>query len=147
MRGLDRVQIITRRQGDELVVTTEFPRNGAGTVCDVEAARRCLEAGATFLTSPGLNIELVEFALKNNVVVFPGALTPSEILAAWKAGADFVKVFPCSVLGGAKYIAALRSPFPGVPLIAAGGGAGAGYKGGATTASGAAIALRPARGV
>jgi 2-dehydro-3-deoxyphosphogluconate aldolase/(4S)-4-hydroxy-2-oxoglutarate aldolase len=62
----------------------------------------------------------VEFAVKNDVVVFPGALTPSEIMAAWKAGADFVKVFPCSVLGGASYIKALKSPFPKIPLIASG---------------------------
>jgi 2-dehydro-3-deoxyphosphogluconate aldolase / (4S)-4-hydroxy-2-oxoglutarate aldolase len=63
----------------------------------------------------------VEFAVKQDVVVFPGALTPSEIMAAWKAGADFVKVFPCSFLGGASYIRALKSPFPQIPLIASGG--------------------------
>lgn len=94
---------------------------GAGTIVDMETAVRCLDAGAKFLTSPGLDIQLVEFALKHNVVVFPGALTPSEIMAAWKAGSDFVKVFPCSLLGGPSYIKALKSPFPDIPLIASGG--------------------------
>jgi 2-dehydro-3-deoxyphosphogluconate aldolase/(4S)-4-hydroxy-2-oxoglutarate aldolase len=102
------------RSNSELVV-------GAGTLFDVETASRCLDAGATFLTSPGLNLEIVEFALKKEVVVFPGALTPSEIMAAWKAGADFVKVFPCSAMGGPAYIKALKRPFPHVPLIASGG--------------------------
>jgi len=94
---------------------------GAGTVSDVESARRCVDAGAAFLTSPGLNLQIVEFALNNKIVVFPGALTPSEIMAAWNAGADFVKVFPCSALGGPGYIKILKSPFPTVPLIASGG--------------------------
>src|ERR1022692_4112622 len=74
-----------------------------------------------FLSSPGIDLEVVEFAVKQNVVVIPGALTPSEIMAAWKAGSDFVKVFPCSVLGGASYIRALKSPFPNIPLIVSGG--------------------------
>jgi 2-dehydro-3-deoxyphosphogluconate aldolase / (4S)-4-hydroxy-2-oxoglutarate aldolase len=102
------------RSSSELVV-------GAGTLSGVETASRCLDAGAMFLTSPGLDLEIVEFALKKKVVVFPGAMTPSEIMAAWKAGADFVKVFPCAPLGGPAYIKALKRPFPTVPLIASGG--------------------------
>jgi 2-dehydro-3-deoxyphosphogluconate aldolase/(4S)-4-hydroxy-2-oxoglutarate aldolase len=108
-------------------VIAELARNkpdlivGAGTVGDVETARRCLDAGAKFLTSPGLDLDIVAFAVKNDVVIFPGALTPSEIMAAWKAGSDFVKVFPCSLLGGVSYINALQSPFPNIPLIASGG--------------------------
>jgi 2-dehydro-3-deoxyphosphogluconate aldolase/(4S)-4-hydroxy-2-oxoglutarate aldolase len=94
---------------------------GAGTLCDVETAVRCLDAGAGFLTSPGLDLEIVEFALKQGVAVLPGALTPSEVMAAWKAGADFVKVFPCSQVGGPDYIRTLKAPFPQIPLIAAGG--------------------------
>ena len=94
---------------------------GAGTVFDVETAHRCLDAGAKFLTSTGLDIQIVEFALKHDVVVLPGALTPTEIMAAWKAGSDFVKVFPCSLLGGPTYIKALKSPFPDMRLIASGG--------------------------
>lgn len=94
---------------------------GAGTVLDLVTARRCLDAGAHFLTSPGLDLEIVEFAKHQNVAVLPGALTPTEVIAAWKAGADFVKVFPCSQLGGDRYIKVLKTPLPQVPLIAAGG--------------------------
>jgi 2-dehydro-3-deoxyphosphogluconate aldolase / (4S)-4-hydroxy-2-oxoglutarate aldolase len=94
---------------------------GAGTVLNVETARQCLDAGAKFLTSPGLVLKVVEFAHKHDVVVFPGALTPTEVIAAWDAGADFVKIFPCTQAGGAGYIRALRVPLPQVPLIAAGG--------------------------
>jgi 2-dehydro-3-deoxyphosphogluconate aldolase/(4S)-4-hydroxy-2-oxoglutarate aldolase len=94
---------------------------GAGTVLDTETARRCLDAGAQFLTSPGYVPEVVEFALKNDVVVFPGALTPSEVIAAWKAGSDFVKIFPCEQVGGYHYIRTLKVPLPHVPLIASGG--------------------------
>lgn len=102
------------RNGPELIV-------GAGTVWDVETARRCLDAGAKFLTTTGLDLKTVEFAAHENVVIFPGALTPTEVMMAWKAGVDFVKVFPCSQLGGAPYIKALKAPFPQVPLIASGG--------------------------
>ena len=94
---------------------------GAGTLFDTETAKRCLDAGATFLTSPGLDLGLVEFAHKQNVVVLAGALTPTEVTMAWKAGSDFVKVFPCSQVGGDTYIKALKRPFPQVRLIAAGG--------------------------
>ena len=94
---------------------------GAGTIFDVETACRCLDAGASFLTSPGLDLEIVEFALKRGVAILPGALTPSEVMAAWKAGADLVKVFPCSANGGPDYIRALKAPFPHIPLIASGG--------------------------
>ena len=94
---------------------------GAGTLFDKEAASRCLDAGAKFLTSPGLDLQLVEFALKKEMVVLAGALTPTEVTTAWKAGADFVKIFPCAQVGGEKYIKALKGPFRHVPLIAAGG--------------------------
>ena len=94
---------------------------GAGTVLDTETARRCLEAGAVFLTSTGLVPEVVEFALKNDVAVFPGAMTPTDLIAGWKMGADFVKIYPCGPLGGPSYIRALKLPFPQVPLIATGG--------------------------
>jgi 2-dehydro-3-deoxyphosphogluconate aldolase/(4S)-4-hydroxy-2-oxoglutarate aldolase len=94
---------------------------GAGTIFDTETARRCLDAGAKFLTSPGLDAQLVEFAIKKEIVVLAGALTPTEVTMAWKAGADFVKIFPCSQVGGGNYIKALKGPFRHVPLIAAGG--------------------------
>ena|SRR5579872_387262 len=94
---------------------------GAGTIFDKETASRCLDAGARFLTSPGLDLQLVEFALSKDVVVLAGALTPTEVTMGWQAGADFVKIFPCSQVGGDKYIKALKGPFRHVPLIAAGG--------------------------
>jgi 2-dehydro-3-deoxyphosphogluconate aldolase/(4S)-4-hydroxy-2-oxoglutarate aldolase len=94
---------------------------GAGTVLDTETARRCLDAGASFLTAPEFYPEIVQFAAKQNVPVMPGALTPTEVAAAWRAGADFVKVFPCSLVGGEKYIKALHTALPQIPLIAAGG--------------------------
>jgi 2-dehydro-3-deoxyphosphogluconate aldolase/(4S)-4-hydroxy-2-oxoglutarate aldolase len=94
---------------------------GAGTVLDADAARRCVDAGARFLTSPGLVPDVIEFALQRDVVIIPGALTPSEVIAAWTVGVDFVKIFPCAPVGGDKYIRALKVPLPQVPLIASGG--------------------------
>jgi 2-dehydro-3-deoxyphosphogluconate aldolase/(4S)-4-hydroxy-2-oxoglutarate aldolase len=94
---------------------------GAGTVLDTETARRCVDAGARFLSSPGFVPEVVEFALKNDAVVFPGALTPTEAITAWKAGSDFVKIFPCAQVGGYVYIRTLKVPLPQIKLIASGG--------------------------
>lgn len=94
---------------------------GAGSILDVETARRCLDAGAHFLTTEGLDLEIVEFAVKQHVVIFPGTLTPTEVIIAWKAGSDFVKVVPCAQVGGDSYIRALKAPLPQVQLIAAGG--------------------------
>src|SRR5215468_6188720 len=94
---------------------------GAGTVLDAEAARRCVDAGAQFLVSPGLNLPTVEFAAKSGILMLAGALTPTEVITAWSAGSDFVKVFPCGQVGGAKYIKALKGPLPQVPLVPTGG--------------------------
>src|SRR2546430_1998726 len=94
---------------------------GAGTVLDAETARRCVDAGAEFLVSPALNPETIEFAVKENILIMAGALTPTEIVKAWKAGADFVKVFPCGQVGGAKYIKAIKGPLPQIPLVPTGG--------------------------
>jgi 2-dehydro-3-deoxyphosphogluconate aldolase/(4S)-4-hydroxy-2-oxoglutarate aldolase len=94
---------------------------GAGTVLDLSWARRCVDAGALFLTSPGFDPKIVEFAAHEGIVVFPGALTPTEVMNAAKAGADFIKIFPCSQVGGPGYIKALKASFPDLPLIAAGG--------------------------
>lgn len=94
---------------------------GAGTVLDEEAARRCIDAGARFITSPGFIPEVVAYAKQADVVVFPGALTPSEIIAAWKAGGDFVKIFPAAAEGGPGYVRALKVPLPQIPLIVTGG--------------------------
>src|SRR5437667_445829 len=94
---------------------------GAGTLLDLDTARRCVDAGVQFLTSPGLDLEIVEFAAKERLTMMAGALTPTEVITAWKAGSDLVKVFPCAQVGGDSYIRALKGPLPQVPLIAAGG--------------------------
>jgi 2-dehydro-3-deoxyphosphogluconate aldolase / (4S)-4-hydroxy-2-oxoglutarate aldolase len=94
---------------------------GAGTVLDPETGRAALLAGAQFLVSPTLNFDLVNLAHRYSAVVIPGAMTPSEILAAWNAGADLVKVFPAGQLGGPDYIRAIKGPLPQVLLMPAGG--------------------------
>jgi 2-dehydro-3-deoxyphosphogluconate aldolase/(4S)-4-hydroxy-2-oxoglutarate aldolase len=124
--GIPIVEITTTIPG-AVDVIADLARNlphvivGAGTILDAETARACLNAGAHFLTSPGLDPEIVQFARKENVLMMAGALTPTEIVAAYKAGSDFVKVFPCAQVGGDSYIKALKAPFPQIPLIAAGG--------------------------
>lgn len=94
---------------------------GAGTVLDPETALRCIDAGAGFITSPSLKPAVVELAERRNVIVIPGALTPTEVETAWESGCEFVKVFPCSALGGPAYIRSLKKPFAAVRMIAAGG--------------------------
>lgn len=94
---------------------------GAGTVLDIKTARQCADVGASFITAPGFDPAIVEFAAKENLAVLPGALTPTEIVTAWQAGADFVKVFPCAQVGGEKYVKAIHRALPQIPLIAAGG--------------------------
>lgn len=94
---------------------------GAGTVLDVETARKCVDAGAHFLTAPGFDCDIISFAAKNDIASLPGALTPTEVVTAWRAGADFVKVFPCAPVGGDVYVRALARSLPQIPLIAAGG--------------------------
>lgn len=94
---------------------------GAGTVLDEDHARRALDAGARFMTSPGLIPGVVACARRAGVCVFPGALTPTEVIAAWQAGADLVKIFPAGAAGGPNYIRALQSPLPQIPLIVTGG--------------------------
>jgi len=106
-------ELVKSGSGDVLV--------GAGTVVNEEAARRCLDAGAQFLVSPGLNLSMIELAKRETKVVMAGALTPTEIMAAWEVGADFVKIFPCGQLGGAKYIKALKGPFPQISFVPTGG--------------------------
>jgi len=94
---------------------------GAGGVMDAMSAQQSLDAGAQFLTSDGLHLELVQFAAQQNVVIFPGALTPTEVITAWNERVDFVKVVPCGQIGGETYIRSLHRMFPHLPLIAAGG--------------------------
>jgi 2-dehydro-3-deoxyphosphogluconate aldolase / (4S)-4-hydroxy-2-oxoglutarate aldolase len=94
---------------------------GAGTVLDPETARICMLAGADFFVTPSLRLSTIEMAKRYSKVICPGALTPTEVLAAWEAGADAVKVFPCGNVGGAKYIKALKGPFPHIEMVPTGG--------------------------
>lgn len=108
------LEALADRYGDRVIL-------GAGTVLDPETARICMLAGAQFFVTPSLNVRTIEMAKRYSKPVFPGALTPTEILAAWQAGGDAVKVFPCNALGGAKYIRALKGPFPQIELVPTGG--------------------------
>jgi 2-dehydro-3-deoxyphosphogluconate aldolase/(4S)-4-hydroxy-2-oxoglutarate aldolase len=94
---------------------------GAGTVLDAATAERCIDAGAEFIVSPGFDFETVKFAKRAGKLMMAGALTPTEVIAAWKAGSDFVKIFPCGTIGGAKYIKALKAPLPQIPMVPTGG--------------------------
>jgi 2-dehydro-3-deoxyphosphogluconate aldolase/(4S)-4-hydroxy-2-oxoglutarate aldolase len=108
------IEDVARRVGSQALV-------GAGTVLDAETARACILAGARFVVSPALNLDTIACCRRYGVAVLPGALTPTEVVAAWQAGADMVKVFPCSALGGASYIKALKAPLPQVDLVPTGG--------------------------
>ncbi len=94
---------------------------GAGTVLDAETARAVILAGAEFIVTPSLKTPTIEVCKRYSKVVIPGALTPTEVVTAWEAGADFVKVFPCDNVGGPKYIKALKGPFPQIEMIPTGG--------------------------
>jgi 2-dehydro-3-deoxyphosphogluconate aldolase / (4S)-4-hydroxy-2-oxoglutarate aldolase len=94
---------------------------GAGTVLNAEQARRCVDEGAQFIVSPATDLATIRFCRQAGVAVMPGALTPTEIVAAWQAGADVVKVFPVGSVGGARYLASVRAPLPDVPLLPSGG--------------------------
>jgi 2-dehydro-3-deoxyphosphogluconate aldolase/(4S)-4-hydroxy-2-oxoglutarate aldolase len=111
------IEVITqlaKSMGNDLLI-------GAGTVLDAEAAARCIDAGAEFLVSPGFDLATVQFAKQQGKLIMAGALTPTEVITAWKAGSDFVKIFPCGTVGGAKYIKALKAPLPQVPMVPTGG--------------------------
>jgi 2-dehydro-3-deoxyphosphogluconate aldolase/(4S)-4-hydroxy-2-oxoglutarate aldolase len=108
------IEEVGKRFGNEVTV-------GAGTVLDAETARACILAGAQFIVSPTLNLNTIEVCRRYSIAVVPGALTPTEVLTAWQAGADTVKVFPCNAVGGASYLKALKGPFPQVELIPTGG--------------------------
>jgi len=108
------IEELVKRFGDGATV-------GAGTVLDPETARACIDAGAHFIVSPALNLETIAFCRERNVTVMPGALTPTEIVQAWDAGADLVKVFPAGALGGASYIKSLKAPLPQIELVPTGG--------------------------
>ncbi len=94
---------------------------GAGTVLDPETARACILAGAQFIVSPALNLATIEMSRRYSIASMAGALTPTEVVTAWQAGADVVKIFPCGAVGGASYIKALKAPFPHIELMPTGG--------------------------
>ena len=94
---------------------------GAGTVLDPETATACISAGAKFVVSPALNLETIACCRRHDVAVMPGALTPTEVVQAWNAGADFVKVFPAGSVGGPSYLRALNAPLPQIELVPTGG--------------------------
>jgi 2-dehydro-3-deoxyphosphogluconate aldolase/(4S)-4-hydroxy-2-oxoglutarate aldolase len=108
------IRALVERFGDRALV-------GAGTVLDAAGAEACIDAGAAFVVSPGFDAAMVAAARARNTVVMPGALTPTEVITAWKAGADVVKIFPASAAGGAPYLRALRGPLPQVKLMPTGG--------------------------
>ena len=112
--ALDAITQLVKNLGSEVLV-------GAGTVLDAQAARQCFDAGAQFLVSPGLDLGTIKAATEAGKLMMAGALTPTEVIAAWKGGADFVKVFPASAVGGASYLKALRGPLPQVQLVPTGG--------------------------
>jgi len=94
---------------------------GAGTVLDAGTAQQCLDAGAQFLVSPGFDADTVALAKQTDTLIMAGALTPTEVITAWKAGSDFVKIFPCGNVGGAAYIKALKAALPQIPMVPTGG--------------------------
>ena len=112
--AIDVIRELARSAGSEILI-------GAGTVLNAADARRCLDAGAQFLVSPGFNRATVELSVRESTLIMAGALTPTEIIEAWTAGSDLVKVFPCGQVGGAKYIKALQGPLPQIPLVPTGG--------------------------
>jgi 2-dehydro-3-deoxyphosphogluconate aldolase/(4S)-4-hydroxy-2-oxoglutarate aldolase len=112
--AIDVIKELTQKYKDEIIM-------GAGTVLDPETGRAALLAGAQFIVSPTLNLDLIQLAHRYSAVVIPGAMTPTEILTAWNAGADMVKVFPSAQLGGPEYIKALRGPLPQILLVPTGG--------------------------
>src|SRR5947209_654650 len=111
LRALEKV---ADQFGDSIIL-------GAGTVLDPETARACMLAGAQFFVTPSLNLNTIAMAKRYSKVIMPGALTPTEVLTAWEAGGDAIKIFPCSAVGGAKYIKALRAPFPHIEMVPTGG--------------------------
>ena len=112
--AIDAIAQLAKTAGSDLLI-------GAGTVLDADTAQRCIDAGAQFLVSPGFDMPTVKFANSSGILMMAGGLTPTEIITAWRAGSDLVKVFPCGTVGGAKYIKALKAPLPNIPMVPTGG--------------------------
>ncbi len=112
--AVDLIKELKKQFGEELLL-------GSGTVTTAEQAQATIDAGAEFVVSPSLHPEVIAATKKNGKVSCPGALTPTEAITAWNAGADYVKIFPCSAVGGASYLKALLAPFPHLKVIPTGG--------------------------
>jgi 2-dehydro-3-deoxyphosphogluconate aldolase / (4S)-4-hydroxy-2-oxoglutarate aldolase len=112
--ALDTISQLVKSMGQDVLI-------GAGTVLDAETAQACIEAGAEFVVSPGFDLATVKLANKAGKLMMAGALTPSEVIAAWRAGSDFVKIFPCGAVGGPNYIKALKAPLPQIAMVPTGG--------------------------
>src|SRR6201994_2068926 len=112
--AIDVLKELKRTYGDKLLL-------GSGTVTDAKECVATIEAGAEFVVSPSLHLDVIAATKEAGKVSLPGALTPTEVITAWRAGADFVKVFPCSAMGGASYLKSLKAPFPFLRLIPTGG--------------------------
>lgn len=108
------IEAVTDKYGSDTLV-------GAGTVLDPETARVCMLAGARFIVSPALNVKTIEMCQRYSTPIMPGALTPTEVVTAWQAGADFVKIFPAGSVGGASYIKNLKGPLPQIKIVPTGG--------------------------
>ena len=112
--AIDLIAQLAKTLGSEILI-------GAGTVLDAETAQHCIDAGADLIVSPGLDVATVQHVAGAGKLMAAGALTPTEVIHAWKAGSDFVKIFPCGTVGGAKYIKSLKAPLPQIPMIPTGG--------------------------
>jgi len=108
------MEIVAGKFGDKVLL-------GAGTILDPKSCQAALLAGAEFIVSPSLNLQVIEVARRHGKACFPGALTPTEVVLAWQSGADMVKIFPCGPVGGPSYIKALKGPFPQIDFIPTGG--------------------------
>jgi len=108
------IRELVQHYGDQVLT-------GAGTVTTARQAEVCLASGAQFLVSPGFSSAVLQLAAEHGTLAIPGALTPTEVMAALEAGARVIKIFPCGSAGGAKHIKALRAPFPDTPFIPTGG--------------------------
>jgi 2-dehydro-3-deoxyphosphogluconate aldolase/(4S)-4-hydroxy-2-oxoglutarate aldolase len=112
--AIDLLRVLKRKYGSQLLL-------GSGTVMTAAQAAATIEAGAEFVVSPSLHPEVIAKTKELGKVSIPGSLTPTEVITAWNAGADYVKIFPCSAVGGASYLKALLAPFPELQLIPTGG--------------------------
>lgn len=112
--GISVIETLTKKYGDQVLI-------GAGTVLDVETGQKCIDAGAKFLVTPCLIPEIIKLCSIREIAICAGALTPTEIFSAWTAGADVVKVFPASAMGGVSYMKALKGPFPQIDIMPTGG--------------------------